>query len=114
MSQELKNVYKGQLTINDIVASAKQEIKQILSQNIDVSNEIENAKEVIGSVHSVISLSMKIKNVMVAVDIKMAVSLLFGNKFVKNITKTDAQDLLNPKKYMTKKKKGLKSKMENI
>lgn len=111
LSQKLKNIYKGVYSIEEIVNNAEQEIKQIISQNTDISSEINNAREVIGECpfcHKPVFENKKGYGCSGYKD---------GCKFViwktiagKNITKSDAQDLLNPEKYMTKKKKGFISK----
>lgn len=111
LSQKLKNIYKGVYSIEEIVNNAEQEIKQIISQDIDISSEINNAREVIGECpfcHKPVFENKKGYGCSGYKD---------GCKFViwktiagKNITKSDAQDLLNPEKYMTKKKKGFISK----
>lgn len=111
MSQDLKKVYKNQLTINDVVASAKSEITQILSQHIDVSNEINDAKEIIGECPFCHKPVYENKKGYGCSGYKEGCKFVIWKSICgKNITKADAQDLLNPKKYMTKKKKGFKSK----
>lgn len=48
LSQNLKQIYKGNKTIKEVVSDAETEVKEIISSNVDISNEVKNTKEVIG------------------------------------------------------------------
>lgn len=111
MSQDLKKVYKNELTVNDIILAAEQEIKKIVSQNINISNEITNARQAIGECPLCHKPIYENKKGYGCSGFKDGCHFFISKQIAgKNITVNDAKDLLNPSKYCTKKKKGFKSK----
>lgn len=48
LSQSLKQIYKGEKEISDVVSDAETEIKSIVSKNVDVNYEVNNTKESVG------------------------------------------------------------------
>ncbi len=111
LSQELKKIYKGQRTIEGVVASAEDEIKEIISQNIDISEEVNNAKEVIGECPLCHKPVYENKKGYGCSGYKDGCKFVIWKKIAgKNITKNNASDLLNPQKHSTRKLKGFKSK----
>ena len=111
MSQELKRVYKNELTVNDIVTQAEKEISNIISQNINVADEIINAREVIGECPLCHKPVYENKKGYGCSGYKDGCHFFISKQIAgKNISSANAKDLLNPNKYCTRKIKGFTSK----
>lgn len=112
LSQYLKKVNHNIVDINTVVDIVKNDIRKIISQETDVSNEITNAKEVIGYCPFCNKPVYENKKAYSCSGYKEGCKFVIWKTFFgKNITKNDAKDLLNPdKKYTTKKKKGFVNK----
>ena len=107
---------KGIAFINTVVSIVENDIRKIISQETDVSNEITNAKEVIGYCPFCNKPVYENKKAYSCSGYKEGCKFVIWKTFFgKNITKNDATDLLNPdKKYTTKKKKGFVNKDNKI
>lgn len=108
LSQDLKRIYKNELKINDVVSATKNEISEIINQNIDISNEVKTSKEIIGCCPLCGKPVYENKKGYGCSGYKDGCKFVVWKNFLnKTITVSDAKDLLNPDKKTTKTKKGL-------
>lgn len=111
LSAELKKVYRNELTVNAIVTQAEQEISNIISQNINIADEITNAKEEIGECPLCRRPVYENKKGYGCSGYKDGCHFFISKQIAgKNISVANAKDLLNPSKYCTRKIKGFISK----
>lgn len=112
LSQQLKNIKNRTLEIDTLIDVIKNDIRNTISQTTDVSNEIVNAKEIIGRCPCCNKPVYENNKAYSCSGYKDGCKfVIWKNICGKVVTKVDAQDLLNPQKqYTTKLKKGFVSK----